>query len=81
MKKYILSLLLSCASAGIAHATTFDFSQLHYKNAPSYASKARLRQLLGTPARVTQPNYECGSLAGKAFYSLHYGRAVYTGNA
>lgn len=65
----------------MAHATTFDFGQLRYEKAPDYATKARLRQLLGLPARTTQPNYECGPLAGKEFYSLHYGLAIYTGNS
>ena len=85
MKKCLLSLALGCAAAGAAHATNFDFSKLRYQGAPHVATKAQLRRQLGRPARITQPNYECGWLSaseqGHPFYSLHYGLAVFTGNA
>lgn len=84
MKKHFLSGLLSLASL-VAHGTPFDFTRLHYQGAPDLASKTRLVQLLGAPARITQPNYECGALSareqGRKFYSLHYGLAIFTGNA
>jgi len=68
-----------------AQAAPFDFSQLHYRGAPDFSSKPRLIKLLGPPARITQPNYECGALSareqGRKFYSLHYGLATFTGNA
>jgi hypothetical protein len=83
MKKHLLSALLGLSSLA-AQATPFDFAKLHYRGAPDRASKPRLVQLLGPPARITQPNYECGALSaseqGRKFYSLHYGLAVFTGN-
>ena len=84
MKKHVLSALLGLASVA-AQAAPCDFGQLHYRGAPDLVSKPRLVQLLGPPARTTQPNYECGALSareqGRKFYSLHYGLATFTGNA
>lgn len=84
MKKHLMSALLGLVSLA-AQGTSFDFAKLHYRGAPDLASKPRLVQLLGPPARITQPNYECGALSaseqGRKFYSLHYELAVFTGNA
>jgi hypothetical protein len=84
MKKHLLSTLLSLISL-VAPAAPFDFGKLHYRGAPDLVSKPRLVQLLGPPARITQPDYECGALSareqGRKFYSLHYGLATFTGNA
>jgi hypothetical protein len=84
MKNLLLSALLGLASL-VGHAAPFDFGKLHHRGAPDMVSKPRLVQLLGPPARITQPNYECGALSAREqsrkFYSLHYGLATFTGNA
>lgn len=81
MKTCVLPLLLLAGPLTTA-ATPFDYRLLRLGALPAHASKARLVQRLGQPAKTSRPRYECGGHAdepGRPYYQLHYPQATYIG--
>ncbi|HLP57141.1 MAG TPA: hypothetical protein VK151_19025 [Fluviicola sp.] len=83
MKNYLLSTLLAML-AQPSFAQAVDAESIHYKGLDFYNKKSAILHKLGKPDSITQPDYQCGFLSeaeqGKKYYSLHYGKVVFTGN-
>ena len=67
----------------IGFTQTVDFDLIEYKQLGFSSSKAEVKNVLGKPNKIYEPNYECGGLSseeqGIPFYVLDYGHVKFIG--
>ncbi|MEM6765295.1 MAG: hypothetical protein AAF655_10230 [Bacteroidota bacterium] len=68
----------------MAHGQDINLRMIQFEGLTLVSSSAEIQELLGTPIKVYEPNYECGGLSAEwqaqPIFSLVYEDITFTGN-